>query len=175
MPSGVACEARLPQARPFAVRRPVEREVRRGAIARMVDGMKSDEIPPLLPPDKMPRITNQATLERTWRALMGKLGFSEPQLWIMFLIDGHAAHLMDVRELPEHPDQRFFRNLRQVVREMVDETECAFLYCRPGPRFATESDQAWASGLSGLLARGWPVHLANDQELRVVAPDDLVA
>lgn len=137
--------------------------------------MKSDEIPPLLPPDKMPRITNQATLERTWRALMGKLGFSEPQLWVMFLIDDHAAHLMDVRELPDEPDPLFLRNLRKVVCGVVEETECAFLYCRPGGRGATESDQAWASGLSGLLAGGWPVHLANDVELRVVAPDDLVA
>lgn len=154
---------------------PVDREVRRGAIARMVVGMKSDEIPPLLPPDQMPRITDQEALERTWRALMGKLGFSEPQLWIMFLIDDHAAHLVEVRELPAVPDPEFLQNLGEMVCHLVDETQCAFLYCRPGPRGATQSDRAWGSGLSGVFSGGWPVHLANDQDLRVVAPDDLVA
>jgi hypothetical protein len=141
----------------------------------MVAGMKSDDVPPLLPPDKMPRITDQRTLESTWRRLMGKLGFSEPQLWVMFLIDGHPAHLMDVRELPREPEPHVLQNLREVVCGLVDETECAFLYCRPGSRGVTASDHAWASGLSGLLRGGWPVHLANDDELRVVAPDDLVA
>jgi hypothetical protein len=122
----------------------------------------------------MPAITNQATLERTWRALMGKLGFSQPQLWVMFVIDGFSGHLMDVRDLPDCPDPELLTNLRKVICGVVDETECAFLYCRPGSRGTTASDQAWASALSGLFKGGWPVHLANDCDLRVVAPDDLV-
>ena len=47
---------------------------------------------------------------------------------------------------------------------------------RPGRRDLTASDRAWAAGLQTSAAQAdipsEPVHLANDQELRVITTDD---
>ncbi|GAA1528072.1 hypothetical protein [Nocardioides humi] len=133
-----------------------------------------DDVPPLLPPDRMPPITDQAALEHTWRALTGRLGFDEPQLWTLFVDGVRPLHLAQVRGVPLVPVADDLDRLQVLVRHARQhDLACAFLYARPGRRARTPGDLAWARGLAGLDGR-WPVHLANDAELRVAAPDDLV-
>ena len=134
-----------------------------------------DDIPPLLPPEQMPPIDDQATLERTWRALMGRLGFAEPQLWALFVAGAQPLHAAEIVGVPLHPQREELESLRELVEHAHDHgLSCAFLYARPGGPARTEGDLVWARGL-GTLDDRWPVHLANDVELRVAAPDDLAA
>jgi hypothetical protein len=135
--------------------------------------MTDDDIPPLLPPGQMPTIRDQAALHHTWRALMGRLGFAEPQLWTLFLDGDLPLHLAEVVGVPLDPGPDDFADLQVLVRHAVDhDLACAFLYARPGSATRTRGDLAWARGLATLDAR-WPVHLANDAEVRVASPDDL--
>jgi hypothetical protein len=130
--------------------------------------MTDHEIPPLLPPDQMPPVVDQASLEHTWRALMGELGFAGPQLWMLFLRDGRCVNIGKIEDVPTDPSPEETQAVFHLLAHLSeDPTFCAFLYARPGRRGLTAGDLAWARGLSR------PVHVANDFELRVVAPDDL--
>lgn len=129
----------------------------------------------LLPPEHLPPIVDQQSLERTWRVLMGKLGFAAPQLWVMLLPGGQAAHLSKIADVPLMPDPLGLAGLQKAFGSFIaDPADVAFLYCRPGGPGWSEGDRAWAAGLSELFPGGWPVHLANDCVLRVAGPDDLV-
>jgi hypothetical protein len=134
-----------------------------------------NDIPPLLPPGPLPPLVDQAALERTWRSLMGRLGFASAQLWVL-LVDGEQPlHVIEVTDLPPDPEQRDVEGIGLLVHQARQhDLSCAFLYARPGRPTRTDGDMAWVRGLVALDDR-WPVHLANDAELRVVAPDDLVA
>lgn len=143
----------------------------------------NDDIPPLRRPEDMAPIGSQADLQQLWRALMGELGFSQPALWLTFLsIDGYAeGWITKIEELPERPDDRLLDNLMSICGELLDQDHCggsvAFLFSRPGSRFVTDDDRAWARGLRSAARKSGvpcePIHLANDEELRVFAPDDL--
>lgn len=138
----------------------------------------TDEIPKLLPPDQMPPIEDQAGLEHHWRAMMGELGFAAPQLWVLF-IDPHGivAGALQVKEMPQTCTDEDIAALRDLHEHLPGFTH-AFLFARPGQRARTDGDMCWARGLARLtheLGGTWPVHLANDFELTVVAPDDLAA
>ncbi|WP_157538592.1 MULTISPECIES: hypothetical protein [unclassified Nocardioides] len=136
---------------------------------------RDHENPPLLPPHLMPPLTDQAALERTWCTLMGRLGFATPQLWLLFVDGERPRHLLEVEDVPLHPTSADRAGLAGMLEHLLDERRsCAFLYARPGGPGRTPGDLAWARALSGVCAR-WPVHLANDVELRVAAPDDLAA
>lgn len=114
---------------------------------------------------------------------MGPLGFSETLIWFTF-IDGDgvmAPILSQIDDLPEYPDQQLLHNLMGIadgiLRNVVGGS-LAILRSRPGPGQMTDSDRAWALGLTTAAAscgvRMEPVHLATDEDLRVFAPDDLV-
>ncbi|MEQ6900276.1 hypothetical protein [Nocardioides sp. YIM 152588] len=134
--------------------------------------MSDHEIPPLLPPDRMPPIVDQVSLERTWRALMGELGFAEPQLWVLIMAGGRPLGLTKVEGVPLRPEPGDAAGLLDLLRDAVtDDEELAFLFARPG-RARAAGDVAWARALAPGSGR-WPVHVANDRELWVVAPDDL--
>ena len=55
----------------------------------------------------------------------------------------------------------------------------AFLLTSPGRNPMDDADRSWGSGLTSAARQHgvamWPVHFANDVELRVFAPDDLVS
>lgn len=134
-----------------------------------------DSTPPLLPPDEMPDITDQAALHDTWRALMGELGFAAPQLWLLFVDGPRPRHVLKVEDVPLHPEADEVAQLARMIEPMLDgRRTCAFLYARPGGRARTAGDLVWARELAAINDR-WPVHLANDVELRVAAPDDVIA
>lgn len=131
------------------------------------------DIPPLRPPHLMPPLSDQRALEGTWRALMGELGFASPQLWLLFVDGDQPRHVVKVEDVPMRPTADDLQGVRGLVDHVLSEARsCAILYARPGPTPRTAGDLAWARGLTG-VGGSWPVHLANDVELRVAAPDDL--
>lgn len=142
------------------------------------------EIPPLLPPDQMPAVRATADLTRTWRALMGELGFARRSLWLLFLTsDGRPlGPLVTVDDLPDAPHGLPVEDLVTVCRDLLEgpggEGSVAFLLTRPGGGPWHVGDRAWARYLTiaadAIGGRVWPVHRAHDHELAVV-PDDLLA
>lgn len=137
--------------------------------------MTTDDIPPRLSPDEMPPFTDQASVELAWRSLMGRLGFTRPQLWVLFVVGDRPLHLLHVEDVPLQPSTAESQGIAQLVDQLLDERRsCAFLFARPGGPGRTAGDLAWARALASICGR-WPVHLANDVELRVAAPDDLAA
>ncbi|MGI8675667.1 MAG: hypothetical protein ACR2JT_01895 [Nocardioidaceae bacterium] len=147
--------------------------------------MRDDDIPPLRRPEDMRPVRSQADLWRYWRALMGPLGFSERLLWLQFLEpDGRVTpSLTQITELPRVPDARLVDNLmmlcHRVCRDNLEGGSVAVLLSRPGPAGITADERIWAQRLTdaAVLAEVplWPVHVANDQVLVVIPPDDLVA
>ncbi|WP_141013531.1 hypothetical protein [Nocardioides sambongensis] len=136
--------------------------------------MTDHEIPALLPPDQMPPVVDQASLEHLWRAMMGELGFTEPQVWVMVLRRGAARFVTKVEDVPLCPDPGTVATMVGCFQHLTDRAEdrLAFLYARPGGAALTPADLAWAHELS-VRGDGWPVHLATDTVVRVVAMDDL--
>lgn len=136
--------------------------------------MTDHEIPALLPPDQMPPVVDQASLEHLWRALMGELGFAAPQLWVLVLRRGAARFVTKVDDVPLSPDPGIVATTTRCFQHLTDRAEdrLAFLYARPGHLPLTPGDHAWAHELT-VRGDGWPVHIATDSVLRVVAVDDL--
>ncbi|MBK5216739.1 MAG: hypothetical protein JJE02_04065 [Propionibacteriales bacterium] len=136
-------------------------------------------------PEDMPPIHTQVDLCQTWRALMGKLGFGHRYLWFLFLEeDGRLIpQVNQVEAVPAAPKPGdcagaigFFR---RVMNDMDDGLSVAVLWSRPGGAATTPDDLRWAKGLTEEARRQgvrmWPVHLANDYDLRVFTPDELLA
>jgi len=145
--------------------------------------MRDEDIPPLGRPEDMPPIRSQADLWRHWRALMGPLGFSERLLWFLSMDAGGRVTpvLQQITDLPRVPDRRLVDSLMQIfarICEDLDGGSVAVLLSRPGPAGITPAERTWAGELTDAAAAArvalWPVHLANDQELVTVTPDDLV-
>jgi hypothetical protein len=141
-----------------------------------------DVIPPLTRPEDMPPIRSQADLHRTWRSLMGPLGFGGRSLWLLVLdADGRPTpRLLQVDEMPPRPDPAMLSSLVRVVSSMAEGAgQVVFLVSRPGSDGLTAEDLAWASVLQEAARKAgipvWPVHRANDQALLVITPDDLAA
>lgn len=124
-------------------------------------------------------LTSHADLFALWESVVGDPGFEERALWFAFLDDDNRPLdlVVPVTGLPVQVDlERTEQLLRIVRREITDETVVAML-ARPGSSRITESDRDWAQALRSLLAAEgshWPVHLATDEGLRVLAPDDLI-
>ena len=108
--------------------------------------------------------------------LLGKLGFADPQLWILLVDDeGGVEAVVPVHEAPPEWDAKTGYGVRMMLAA-VRPHSFALLFARPGGPPRTPADLAWAQALAEIcreLGSPWPVHLANDVELTVVAPDDL--
>jgi len=134
---------------------------------------------------EMPPVRTQADLERHWRGLMGPLGFSETLLWVVFFDTGGCCtpYIQQIAELSDEPEECDFVDLIAFCAQIIDDVlpggSVAFLRSRPGSAAWTLADRAWASGLTRAAQRSpvrvHPVHLANDHDLRVFAPDDVAA
>ena len=143
------------------------------------------DIPTLGLPHEMPAIRNSDDLCLCWRALMGPLGFSRPRLWIAFLEPDNmmTAQLTQIEDIPRTADSRMCGSLLEMCRHVVGRNgaggSVAMLLTRPGRKPMDDSDRSWARCLTSagdhLSVSMWPVHFANDVELRVFAPHDLVA
>lgn len=139
----------------------------------------NQEIPSFDEVKELP-IHSQADLDRLWRALMGELGFSRRRLWVLLVCeDGRPVpHLIEVDEIPDLPGDTL-GHLLEMCQHLDDGCGVAVLLSRPGRDGLTAADRAWGSALlDAARATGvscWPLHVANDVAIRVVAPDDLAA
>ncbi len=142
-------------------------------------------VPPRRRPEDMPPVCSQADLHRHWRALMGELGFAQSRLYLQFFtIDGWCTPLvLDVTDPPDLPDDRVVDALMRFCSEALDHLgepgmRVGILYARPGGRSPRAADLAWARVVTeGARRHGvpiLPVHVANDEEVTVVTPDELV-
>jgi hypothetical protein len=132
----------------------------------------------------MPPIRNAEDLCLHWRALMGPLGFGQPRLWIAFIQtdDMMSPQLTQIEEIPRWADAKICWPLLELCQHIVGCNgaggSIAFLLTRPGRNPIDDADRSWARGLTAAAEQFgvsmWPVHFANDFELRVFAPDDLV-
>jgi len=131
----------------------------------------------------MPPIRNAEDLCLHWRALMGPLGFGQPRLWIAFIQtdDMMSPQLTQIEEIPRWADAKICQPLLELCQHIVGRNSAggsvAFLLTRPRRNPMDDADRSWARGLTAAEQFGvsmWPVHFANDVELRVFAPDDLV-
>jgi hypothetical protein len=142
------------------------------------------DIPTLRPPHKMPPIRNSKDLCLHWRALMGPLGFGQPRLWIGLIRPDEmmSPQLIQIEEIPRSADAKMCEPLLEMCQYIVGPDgnggSIAFLLTRPGRNPMDDADRSWARGLTSaahqLGVSTWPVHFANDVELRILAPDDLV-
>jgi len=115
---------------------------------------------------------------------MGPLGFSERLLWMQFLEpDGRMTPVLSqITDLPQVPDAELVDSLMMICRRLCEDLaggSVAMLLSRPGPAGITAEERVWARRLTEAAAAAevalWPVHLANDRELVVVPPDELVS
>jgi hypothetical protein len=146
-------------------------------------GLMTDP-PTLGRPQEMPAIRNSDELCLRWRALMGPLGFGSPRLWIAFLGRDNimSAQLTQIEDIPGRADAKVCGSLLEMCRHIVGRDgaggSVAMLLARPGRNPMDDADRSWARCLTSaadqLKICMWPVHFANDAELRVFAPDDLV-
>ena len=150
-----------------------------------VAGM-TDPIPPLTRPEEMPPVRTQADLHRHFRALMGELGFSRTSLWLAFFDEegGSLPLLQEIDDLPALPTREDLGSLMRLCAYVLGmagahDGSVGFLLSRPGGPGVSAGDRAWAAGLAAAArecdVRSFPVHLANDTELRAFTPDDAVA
>jgi hypothetical protein len=133
----------------------------------------------------MPAIRNSGDLCLRWRALLGPLGSGRPRLWIAFLEADNmmSAQLTQIEDIPRRADSRMCGSLLEMCRHVVGRKSAggsvAMLLTRPGRNAMDDADRSWARCLTSaadhLSVSMWPVHFANDLELRVFAPDDLQA
>ncbi len=150
----------------------------------IVESMTYD-IPPLRRLEDIPPIRTQGDLCQFWRSLMGPLGFRRRRIWFVTLAaDGQLLPgLVQVDECPSEPDAVMLGYLMDRILQLLDEDEqrhsVAFLWSRPGSAATTEADASWAKAIRAAADRAmittWPVHLANDFDLRALTPDDLAA
>ncbi|WP_456696319.1 hypothetical protein [Aeromicrobium sp. P5_D10] len=126
-----------------------------------------------------------AELEACWRELIEPLGFASRQLFAI-VIDGQGEvfpHVINIAECPAVPEQVMVANLAEILRDVSRATEsdatCAVLWARPTSGGTRQTDLVWARMLTAELTRvglgRWPIHVADDSVMRVVAPDDLAA
>ena len=114
---------------------------------------------------------------------MGPLGFSERLLWMQFFgPNGRMTPVLSqITDLPHVPDAELVNNLLMICRRLCDDLaggSVAMLLSRPGPAGITAEERLWARVLTESATAAkvalWPVHVANDHELVVVPPDELV-
>ena len=90
--------------------------------------------------------------------------------------------MIQIEEIPRSANIKTCQPLLEMCERIVGRSDVgssvAFLLTRPGSHPMNNADRSWARGLTGaaqqLGVSMWPVHFANDVELRVFAPDDLV-
>jgi hypothetical protein len=132
----------------------------------------------------LPTVRSQADLDAMWRLLMAPLGFGYRRVYVVFVPpDGRVVpRIAEISDLSELPDPELAGKLLTMCADLIDRhmptgTRAACLYARPGGPDFTAADRRWGAALlraaDDAFVPMWPVHLANDHRLRVLAPDDL--
>ncbi len=130
-------------------------------------------------------VRRQTDLQRLWELLMSPLGFSRRALW-MTVVDRSGRPLPQLVEVEELPDGEAAREVHGLFHVLVGalgndrhHLGVAFLVVRPGRAQLHEDDRRLAAALlEGARAAGLvchPVHVAGDDRVLPVTPDDLAA
>jgi hypothetical protein len=130
-------------------------------------------------------IHDPTELEEFWRELIAPLGFSSRQIFaFMIQADGEVfRHMFHVTECPREPESEmvaaFAGTLRMAADEFAPGGSCALLWARPTGGGTRATDREWVRCLTDAFTNvhlnRWPVFVADDSVMRVVAPDDLLA
>jgi hypothetical protein len=128
-------------------------------------------------------VRTPADLLAMWQGLMGSGGFSVRSIWLVFFDDESRMQpvIVPIDDLPREPDPQLLGNLSGVVRGIVENEAAAtvaVLISRDGPPAMTDADRRWARALRATLDPAiapWPLHLATRDQIRIFAPDDLIA
>jgi hypothetical protein len=130
-------------------------------------------------------VHTQADLEALWRRLMEPLGFAGRTLWMLVIgADGQVlGQIVEITDMPASPGPGELDALAAFLGHLGHDVgsgiRVAFLFSRPGAGATDRRDRAWARALlAGARRAGVPcetVHVANDERLAPVPPDDLVA
>lgn len=126
-----------------------------------------------------------AELEALWRRLIEPLGFGSRQIFAI-LIDRNGEvvpSVINVTDCPRLPDAEMTDGLASVLRGALDGVDpdgsCALVWARPSDAGSRSTDLEWARALTSAFTREgmhrWPLHIADDTVMWVVAPDDLAA
>ncbi len=91
------------------------------------------------------------------------------------------AQLTQIEDIPGWADSTMCGSLLELCGHIVGRNgaggSVAILLTRPGRNPMDDADRSWARSLTSAAEQHgismWPVHFANDVELRVFAPDDL--
>jgi hypothetical protein len=137
----------------------------------------------MTPPPPYSVVRTPAELLAMWQGLMGAGGFSVRSVWLVFFDDQFRMQpvIVPIDDLPAEPDPQLIDNLVGVVRGLVDNEAAAtvaLLISRDGPTGMTESDRRWARAFRAAFDSAiapWPLHLATRDQVRIFAPDDLIA
>jgi hypothetical protein len=115
---------------------------------------------------------------------MGDLGFAARSLWLSLLEpDGQPTPvLLQIEDLPLSPTREDVDRLTTFCRTLLHDLgqgQLVFLLSGPGRSGPTRGERRWAGALQDVQQRlgsssVLPVHRANDHELVVIAPDELV-
>lgn len=132
----------------------------------------------MTPTERQP-LTDHADLFALWEGIVGEPGFARRSLWLVFLdADNRPLDvIVPIDDIPEQVDVGSVTRLLDMVRREIPSGAVVTMLSRPGSGRVRESDRAWARAVEDLLAHQqahWPVHLATDDGLRVLAPDDLM-
>src|SRR3954452_12714282 len=137
----------------------------------------------MTPPPPYSVLRTPTELLAMWEGLMGAGGFSVRSVWLVFFDDQFRMQpvIVPIDDLPAEPDPQLIENLVGVVRGLVDNeaaSTVALLISRDGPTGMTESDRRWARAFRAAFDSAiapWPLHLATRDQVRIFAPDDLIA
>ena len=114
---------------------------------------------------------------------MTPLGFSRRTIWIAIL-DADGMMLPKLTQIDDLPARvgpaecvPLLEMIEMVVSAVMPTGSTALLYSRPGRDAMTDDDRSWGRSLTAAAetigVTLWPVHFANDRELKVFAPDEL--
>jgi hypothetical protein len=125
-------------------------------------------------------IHSAADMGQRWRAVMGRLGFSERLLWIGFVgPDRRMVKALSQVPLGPRPKRPIIAStmaaLVEVLDGLKDGTTVALLLTRPGKGPVSDSDRRWSTLLTEVAAEFCvpiePVFRANDESLVQVEPE----
>jgi hypothetical protein len=137
----------------------------------------------MTPPPPYSVVRTPAELLAMWQGLMGAGGFSVRSVWLVFFDAQFRMQpvIVPIDDLPLEPDPQLIENLAGVVRGLVEHDTAAtvaLLISRDGPAAMTAGDRRWARALRAAFDPAiapWPLHLATRDQVRIFAPDDLIA
>jgi hypothetical protein len=124
-------------------------------------------------------IHSVADMGQRWRAVIGRLGFSERLLWIGFVgPDRRMVKALSQVPLGPRPRRPIVETTMTAVLDVLDglkdDTSVALLLTRPGKGPISDADRQWSTLLTDVAAELnvpiEPIFRANDDSLVLVEP-----